>query len=137
MHLPLPVSLSSRRAISRHNLRPRRSTKDILLTRARVTNLGLLLLSLVTAFSVFLNLRHYSSGRGPQHLRYVPPLGVLSTITRDSSLFTLEHLIVVTGHAIWKGTDPSHMFDEDQWVLQPYQKVGKHIAAYYSHILTG
>ncbi|KAH9858594.1 hypothetical protein C2E23DRAFT_799272, partial [Lenzites betulinus] len=41
---------------------------------------------------------------------------------------------MVPGHAIWKGASLDARFDEDQWVLEPYQRGGGRIAAFFKHI---
>lgn len=49
----------------------------------------------------------------------------------------LNHLIIVPGHAIWKGGDPRLRLDNDQWLLEPYQKSGRRVAAFFAHIERG
>ena len=130
--LPLPVSLP-RRSGSRHY----RSTRDILLTRARITNLAFLLLVGFAVFSFLLNLSWYFSGsdshvyEGP----YSAPRGIWETIARDPALADIDHLIMVPGHAIWKGTTLEARLDEDQWVLEPYQHGGGRVAAFFKHVV--
>ncbi|KAI8975848.1 hypothetical protein BD414DRAFT_467549 [Trametes punicea] len=145
--LPLPVSLSSTSArrdyLRRHSggSRHYRSTRDILLTRARVTNLGFLLLATFAALSFLLNLAWYFSSSDKyslyQYAReelYAPPRAIWDTISRGSVLEDIDHLIMVPGHAIWKGTSLEARFDEDQWVFEPYQRGGGRIAAFIKHI---
>ena len=136
--LPLPVSLtSSRHPRSRHY----RSTRDILLTRARITNLGFFLLAGFAAFSFLLNLVWYLAGsddhaydhEGP----YAAPRGIWETLQRDPALEGIDHLIMVPGHAIWKGTNLEARLDEDQWVLEPYQRGGGRVSAFFRHIVAG
>ncbi|OCH89020.1 hypothetical protein OBBRIDRAFT_44830 [Obba rivulosa] len=143
--LPLPVSLAVRKQFS--STRTRRSTKDVLLTRSRVTNLGLLLLACFAAFSFVLNLGWYffADARAVEvplvierpRLPYTPPTSVLDTIQRDETLSALTHLIVVAGHAIWKGNDAAEILDEDQWILEIYQRGGGRVNAFVQHIMTG
>ncbi|KAI0930547.1 hypothetical protein AcV5_007232 [Taiwanofungus camphoratus] len=136
--LPLPVSLSARREFRRHNTRSYRNTKDILLSRGRVTNLGLLLLASFAVLSFLSNLRYYFSSNNPPGLALVtPPAGILATIERDDSLAALDHLIIVPGHAIWKGTDATRRLSDEEWILEPYQRGGGRVAAFYHHILSG
>lgn len=137
--LPLPV-LSRTRPLHRSGLRHQRSTKDALLTRARITNLGLLLLSGVTVLSLLVNLSHYFSAPSyyPQSLLHgTVPADVLSTIQRDAALSDIDHLIMVPGHAIWRGTDIQRRLDDDEWILEPYQRGGGRVAAFYRHIEAG
>ncbi|KAI0708187.1 hypothetical protein C8T65DRAFT_650315 [Cerioporus squamosus] len=140
--LPLPVSFTSS---SRHPRRPGsrhyRSTRDVLLTRARITNLGFLLLAGFAAASFLLNLVWYLGG--PDDHAYHPggpysaPKGIWQTLARYHTLEDIEHLIVVPGHAIWKGTDLEARLDEDQWVLEPYQRGGGRVSAFFRHIAAG
>ncbi|KAI0644516.1 hypothetical protein C8Q79DRAFT_1011555 [Trametes meyenii] len=145
MMLPLPVSLSPVRRdhLRRHTggSRHYRSTRDILLTRARITNLGFLLLAAFAVVSFLVNLAWYLSSSdeyGPYTHEgpYSPPRAIWDTISRQPSLAELDHLIMVPGHAIWKGTDIEARFDEDQWVLEPYQRGGGRIQAFFKHIVT-
>jgi len=108
--------------------------------RARVTNLGLLLLSGVTVLSLFFNLRYYfSSPRGisQQLLHHPLPSDISSTIHRHDALSTIDHLIMVPGHAIWKGSDVKRRLDDEEWILEPYQRGGGRVAAFYQHIAAG
>ncbi|KAH9839441.1 uncharacterized protein C8Q71DRAFT_749535 [Rhodofomes roseus] len=137
--LPLPISSSRKRQLSRHGLRHPRSTKDVLLTRARVTNLGLVLLSSVTVLSLLFNLSYHFSS--PDYLQLPPgrspPSDILSTIQRHDALSTIDHLIMVPGHAVWKGTDVTRRLDDEEWILEPYQRGGGRVAAFYQHIAAG
>ncbi|EMD37531.1 hypothetical protein CERSUDRAFT_136170 [Gelatoporia subvermispora B] len=140
--LPLPVSLAVRKQFSGGRTR---RTKDILLTRSRVTNLGVLLLASFAVLSLLLNFGYYiTSLDEPQveipvvkSLLYTPPTNVLDTIQRDETLPALTHLIVVAGHAIWKGNDASEILDEEQWILEAYQRGGGRVNAFVQHIMTG
>lgn len=112
-----------------------------------MTNLGLLLLASVAALSFLLNVVFYLSSGGdhgrslkkppPKTSPHAKPSSILSTIQRDPALSSLSHLIIVPGHAIWKGTDPARRLDEDDWVLEPYQHGGGRVDAFYDHIATG
>ncbi|KAI0656673.1 hypothetical protein C8Q70DRAFT_1115349 [Cubamyces menziesii] len=141
--LPLPVSFTTRRDhLRRHSggSRHYRSTRDVLLTRARVTNLGFLLLAGFAALSFLVNLVWYFSSSSPDayHVHdgpYVPPRAIWDTIQRERALAEVDHLIMVPGHAIWKGASLEERFDEDQWVLEPYQRGGGRVAAFFKHIL--
>ncbi|PCH43583.1 hypothetical protein WOLCODRAFT_103794 [Wolfiporia cocos MD-104 SS10] len=134
--LPLPASYTSRRQFSRGGAGSHRSTRDVLLTRARITNLGLLLLSTFAIFSFLVNLNHYyTSPRAYPHADG-EPFGIVETIQRDETLSTLDHLIIVPGHAIWIGIDPAKRLDDNEWILEPYQRGGGRVAAFYKHIAT-
>jgi hypothetical protein len=134
--LPAPVSFSKHRRIFRGNLpaSPRR-TFDILLTQARVTNLGLILLSCFAAVSFLYNLSHYLSH--PQEPLRNLPTSITSTLSRPNAIQNLTHLIVVPGHSIWKGSNPYLMRNEDEWMLEPYQKKGGRVFAFINHISRG
>ncbi|CDO77709.1 hypothetical protein BN946_scf184969.g60 [Trametes cinnabarina] len=145
--LPLPVSFSSpsdrRDSFRRHpgGSRHYRSTREILITRARVTNLGFLLLAAFAAVSFLVNLTWYLStpeGTEGDHVgSHFPPRALWDTIIRESALEDIDHLIMVPGHAIWKGTNLEARFDEDYWVLEPYQRGGGRVAAFIKHIVAG
>lgn len=134
--LPAPVSFSKHRRTFRRNLpaSPRR-TFDILLTQARITNLGLILLSCFAAFSFLYNLSHYLSH--PREPLHSSPISIASTLSRPDAIQNLTHLIVVPGHSIWKGSNPYLMRIEDEWILEPYQKKGGRVYAFINHISRG
>lgn len=132
--LPAPVSFVKRRPFRRNGSTPRQKLFEFLLSRTRVTNLGFLLLALASLVSLLFNVFHLTQTyhHHPEH--YGSP-GLFATISRDKSIRGLTHLIIVPGHAIWKGTDPQLRLREDQWVLDPYQRGGGRVAAFFAHIL--
>jgi hypothetical protein len=145
----LPSHVLSRR--HRIYFHPHRSTYrnllDILLTRSRLTNLGLIIFSSITSLSLLLNLLHYLNSTvspadysGPGYQLFVEN-DDSQNVFRESWTESLDHLIVVPGHAIWKGVDPAKRTQDSEWILKPYQKgVGKtqvfweHIAVGYGHV---
>ena len=131
--LPTPATYYEKRGISS---RAQRKTRDVLLARARVTNLGLLLLTSFCAFSFLFNLGFYLSSGSVVYSwsQEIPPQSILVTIERDQKLKFLDHLVIVPGHAIWKGNDPSQALDENSWILEDYQKGGGRVTAFYNHI---
>lgn len=134
--LPTPVSLSKQRRVFRRNLpTAQRRTLDLLLTRSRVTNLGILILSLFAAISFLYNLSFYFSR--PYRLWNNLPIGINSTLSRPKFVHDLNHLIIVPGHSIWRGSDPNLKLDEDEWLLESYQKGGGRISAFVNHIAHG
>lgn len=141
--LPIPVSFSgSRRPYrTRSDSRSRPRLKfDVLLTRARVTNLGLLLLASFATLSFLVNLRYFlfSSHRRPHDsFPTYAPYSILETLSRDKSLLGLDHLILVPGHAIWQGSSSEDILNENKWILESYQKGGGRVAAFVKHIETG
>ncbi|KAG6886305.1 hypothetical protein C0993_006715 [Termitomyces sp. T159_Od127] len=134
--LPSPVTFAKRGTYRRYTVSSARGSYsfDLLFSRARVTNLGFLLLLLVAALSIVFNVHFLYSARHPEYVNFS---ALLSTITRDPSLRRLSHLIIVPGHAIWKGTNPELRLHEDQWVLEPYQMGGGRVSAFFAHILQG
>ena len=134
--LPTPVTFYEKRG---YHSRSQRKTKDVLLARARVTNLGLILLMSFSAFSFLFNHGFYfSSGSTTFPVsQAVLPNSILATIERDRVLHSLDHLVIVPGHAVWTGSHPEHALDEDYWILESYQRGGGRVAAFYSHIQRG
>ena len=139
--LPLPATFSRGLGRGHASSRHYRSPRDVLLARARITNLGFYLLAALAAASVLLNLSHYLSSPSPSlHSRndpggpYAAPHAVIETIARDRALGELEHLVLVPGHAIWRGSRAEEGLDEDRWVLEPYQRGGGRVAAFVKHI---
>ncbi|KAJ9115070.1 hypothetical protein QFC22_005398 [Naganishia vaughanmartiniae] len=65
-----------------------------------------------------------------------PPISIESTIDREAAWKELDHLVMVAGHAIWKGTDATKREDDDDWVLQPIQQGGS-VKTFYKHISRG
>lgn len=128
--LPSPVTFARRGTYRRHTV----TSPHLLFSRARLTNLGFFLLLLFAALSLLLNVHFLYSVRLPE---YANSSALLSTITRDPSARRLTHLIIVPGHAIWKGTNPELRLHEDQWVLEPYQMGGGRVSAFFAHILRG
>jgi hypothetical protein len=143
--LPSPVSVTGRMRTFRSQIGSRQSNNfiDLLLTRSRITNLGLVLLSFATFISLLFNFYHYSSSliqyshrpytSQSQSLDYDPT----QTITREAWVSSLEHLIIVPGHAIWKGSDPQKKHLDSEWILEDYQKGGGRVQAFWDHIATG
>jgi hypothetical protein len=141
--LPTPVSFVARTSAFRQRKSParihHRKLIDVILSRSRLTNLGLLLILTFTAFSVLFNLSLYFSPKCavPKPYHGPQPLGILSTISRGETVRNLDHLIIVPGHAIWTGSSPNSTLDEDTWVLQSYQRGGGRISAFINHIENG
>ncbi|KAF8637975.1 hypothetical protein AX16_010607 [Volvariella volvacea WC 439] len=135
--LPSPVTLPKRRTFHRQDVAsPLRHLVTLLLTRSRLTNLGVLLLASLSAVSLLFNLYAYSSSCATDQFELVGS-ELFATIPRDGGLRHLNHLIMVPGHAIWIGTDPERRLDEDDWILEPYQRGGNRVAAFYAHIEQG
>ena len=142
--LPSPVLSRVHRTIYSQ---PHRSTfrnlLDALLTRSRVTNLGLVVLSLIAAVSLLLNLFHFLDGTTPSD----NSLGAdtltyqlsdenddSQNVIREYWTESLDHLIIVPGHAIWKGVDPARRTQDSEWILEPYQKGAGKTRVFWDHI---
>lgn len=113
------------------------SLRDRLLSRSRVTNLGLILIGCILGFSLLSNLRYIlllseSKLRAPT----IPPL-IADTVSYNSSESQLDHLIVVAGHAIWKGVSPLEYEKDSEWVLDVAQAGHGNPRAFYAHIAKG
>lgn len=115
--------------------------------RSRITNLGVILLVSLLSFSLFLNLRQwltYSTSRGSQFpvtSEYID--SSLVEKNSDSHLISqnepinAKRLIIVAGHAIWKGCLPERRLDHEDWVLEPYQRGTASVGTFVTHITTG
>lgn len=158
--LPFPVSINSseshshRQSIApttslsssqtRHRVRASfsfiRNRSKLLTQRARTTNLAILLLLLLTVLSLYYNLVHAIERVFTNRdalARDVPsiPRSLLSTLTPAHS--QLSHLVMIPGHAIWQGCDASHSTRDSDWILQDFQKDGKHVKTYLKHLTKG
>ncbi len=129
--LPVPASTPKRRTLRYSLSHPRRiGFRDVLLSQARITNLGFALLASLTIISLSYNFNHWialsPSGKVPNSIR--------STFIRPKYISGLDHLIIVPGHAIWNGASAESRLDEDMWILEPYQRNGGRVEAFYKHI---
>ncbi|KAJ7232763.1 hypothetical protein B0H12DRAFT_1261093 [Mycena haematopus] len=108
--LPTPVSTDRR-----HGFVLRRKT---LLSRSRATNLTVLGLTALTCISLLLNVHFYFSST-PAYSN--SPLNSLASLPDLQD--NLNHLIVVPGHGIWRGTNPSPDFRTrlGEWAFQTFQ----------------
>lgn len=133
--LPTPISYSSKRR--RSIVAPRRPSLSILTARARVTNLAVVLLASFAALSFLYNLSFYFFPGAHLPASCHHPYSLINTVFRNKAVRDLSHLVIVPGHAIWKGTHSDLRFDDDEWILEPYQRGGGRVAAFYQHILRG
>lgn len=144
----LPSSVLSRR--DRAYLYPHRSAYrnllDILLTRSRLTNLGVIIISSITAFSLLLNIIHcLDNTAAPDSSSLTDALTYQlfdenddsQSVARDPWSESLDHLIIVPGHAIWKGVDPEKRTEDSEWILNPYQKGTGKTQVFWEHIAVG
>ena len=134
--LPAPVSFQRRGGIL--NSSPRSLSKR-LRGPARLTNLGVLLLSTLLTFSLFLNLRSFYLD-SPTTIQNAAPLlrSIVETLPeRRPYAPGLDHLVIVPGHAIWIGARGEDAEVEDSWLLASYQKGRRRPAIFRSHISRG
>jgi len=145
--LPSPVLTRRHRTTHSHLHRSAaRNLLNALLTRSRITNLGFIILSSLTAVSLLLNLFHYlentaSSGNslGTDTLTYQlsDENDDSQNVVRESWTESLDHLIIVPGHAVWKGIDPEKRTQDSEWMLEPYQKGTGKTRVFWEHIAAG
>jgi hypothetical protein len=131
--LPTPATVPRHSGLRYNASVTRRRTLSVLFSRSRATNLSLLLLATFAVFSFLLNIRYYFS----LSLAHTPPSSILSTFARQKGLEDLVHLIIVPGHAIWKGNNAEQIMDENEWILEPYQRGVGGVSAFYNHIVRG
>ncbi|KDQ28019.1 hypothetical protein PLEOSDRAFT_1112819 [Pleurotus ostreatus PC15] len=131
--LPIPVSFGERPRRSFSRKQSRRGVVDALLQRSRITNLGVILLAAFAVLSFLYNLRYYVS---ESYTGAAPPRSILATISRQDAE-ELNHLVIVPGHSIWTGHNANERLNEDDWILESYQRGGGRVAAFYDHIAKG
>ncbi|KAG8896605.1 hypothetical protein FRB99_008803, partial [Tulasnella sp. 403] len=120
--------------------------RAFLLSRSRLTNLGVitlgatLLVSLLFNFNSFLthsNLPLKEDGDLLVREAARMPHSIVDTVARDPDLTALTHLVIVAGHAVWTGCTPDGREDEANWMLEERQKGGGNVQAFFKHIETG
>jgi len=145
--LPSPVLSRRHRTIySQPHRSTLRNLLSLLLTRSRFTNLGIIILSSITAVSLVLNIFHYldnatpsdnSLGKDTLTYHLSDENDDSQNVIRESWTESLDHLIIVPGHAIWKGVDPDKRTQDSEWILEPYQKGGGKTHVFWEHIAAG
>lgn len=149
--LPTPATSRRYQVIHRKDaylVQHGRFNRFTLLGPSRVTNLGILILGGSLLLSLLFNLRAFvfrysqpenqlSSPTFDTRRRTSVPRSVLETIQRDQAFTGLEHLIIVAGHAVWKGCTPDGRLDEMNWILEEKQKGGGNVNAFFRHIEAG
>ncbi|CAE6490086.1 unnamed protein product [Rhizoctonia solani] len=118
---------------------PGGSLRDRLLSRSRVTNLGMVLIGCVLGLSLLSNLRYIYLLHGYESNPRIgtPPKLITDTVSYNHSESRLDHLIMVAGHAIWKGGDPAAHEKDSEWVLDVAQAGRGNPKAFYAHIVKG
>lgn len=144
-----------------------------LTSRARTTNLAVLLLLLTLALSLLYNIRFYlhehplsgERDRLPLSIRATLPHSHSLAITKegkrmvvgdtrqpsgegkDSSLgqavatesvdlSSLDHLVIVPGHAVWRGRTKEEAVQDENWVLEEIQRGGS-VQTFIKHVMKG
>lgn len=120
--------------------------RERLAARSRVTNLGIALLLGIASLSILMNMRFLLFGRS-----YIPPPGfgtwqsfhgLTPSMLTDSvpsppkGVEKLNHMVLVPGHAIWAGNDFKDRFNDENWILEPYQRGGS-VKTFWKHIEKG
>lgn len=104
--------------------------------RSRITNLGVLVLICISAASIILNLLSFSRGAKHSTAYHGSKNSILATLGKQSQFKELDHLIMVPGHAIWNDGDPLKVLNDDEWLLEDYQRGGGRVAAFVAHVRT-
>ncbi|KAG2015844.1 hypothetical protein CC2G_009075 [Coprinopsis cinerea AmutBmut pab1-1] len=133
--LPAPATESRKRSFRRLTS-PRKRVLDSLLARSRATNLAVLILSAICLLSLVLNVHHQLGSTWARSSEHTA-IGLFSTITRHRKSSNLNHLVVVPCHAIWKGVDAASRLNEDDWILEHYQKGTSQVDVFFRHIVEG
>lgn len=128
MPLPTPVTFNKSNSFKRNILY---NVLNVLFSHIRILSFCILLLFCI---SLLLNAFYIKSRIHHQNFH---SSSLFATITRHATTRGLNHLILVPGHAIWKGGDPRLRLDDDQWILEPYQKAGGRVDAFFAHIQRG
>jgi hypothetical protein len=157
--LPNPATSRSRHkpffpSLQQQDSASNRSILHQLRARTRLTNLAVLLLISTMGCSLLLNAAYVLSGpvrpgysrahnseswielSTAEQVRSGIPLSIETTIERDARFVELDHLVMVPGHAIWVGHDPSRVEMDEEWVLEPMQRGGS-VKTYLKHIRQG
>ncbi|TFK25563.1 hypothetical protein FA15DRAFT_736969 [Coprinopsis marcescibilis] len=139
--LPAPAATAVPRHRGFHTLAYAhgRSLVDLLPTRTRAKTAAVLLLSTICCLSILLHLRtHVHSASTQEYLPRSQTANVLlSTIRRHRNLTNVNHLVLVPCHAIWKGVEAASRLDEENWILEPYQKGLGRVNVFLEHIIQG
>lgn len=112
--------------------------------RSRVTNLGVALLAFALFISMIFNTRTRKiyvpvtsqMQAGDERISFNNHLRDAMPKYPGADENPLTHLVIVAGHAIWKGNDPSRITDDSSWVLENYQKGGS-VRTFVKHIEAG
>lgn len=130
--------------------------------RARTTNLAVLLLILGLFGSLAYNLRFYLHEHPLAGERDRLPLSIRATLPQAQVLLQqkanapirgtqaggddagsegivdltkLDHLVLVSGHAVWKGRSKEEAYQPENWILESFQKDS--VPTYIKHIMKG
>lgn len=128
------------------------SVMGVLRQRTRLTNLAVSLLFAILCLSLLTNVQYalaphiqpspidlarkeWDEVVAPEQLDSGRPPSVEATINRDRRMASVNHLVVVPGHAVWTGHDATEAHHDDQWVLETMQRGGS-VNTYIQHIET-
>ncbi|KAG8710868.1 hypothetical protein FRC08_016611 [Ceratobasidium sp. 394] len=129
--------------IKRHRYRalsqqtPVGSLRERLLSRSRITNLGAIIIGSILVISLVSNLRYAFLLSRATHRFTTTPALIANTVSYNQSMSDLSHLIIVAGHAIWKGGLPADYAKDSAWVLDTVQAGRGNPDAFYAHIAKG
>ena len=126
------------------------SIRERLSARSRVTNLGILLLLGVASLSMLLNFRFLVSSHRSKYAPLPPPgfgswetfHGLTPQMLKENvpkpqkGTEKLNHLVIVAGHAVWAGCTFEERENDENWVLEEYQRGGS-VKTYWQHIKRG
>lgn len=111
--------------------------------RSRITNLGVIILITCLCLSLLFNLRQWLILSRSPNLSMSQVLPSYADFKKEDPSLNLtppvnaRRLIIVAGHAIWKGCLPERRLDNDDWVLEQYQRGMSGVTTYFSHIAKG
>ncbi|KAF7315259.1 hypothetical protein MIND_00040300 [Mycena indigotica] len=115
--LPPPNSLDRRHKYGFRRSNPSWFSSANLLARSRATNLAVSVLAVVATLSFLLNVQLYYFP--PTNAHSILSLPLLASLPRLQD--SLDHLVVVPGHAIWVGIDPAQRMQPSEWAFQSFQ----------------
>ena len=120
------------------------SLRARLAARSRVTNLGVVMLTIALVISMLLNMRHTTRivkvpippATGVECPEHFGNVRTLLPVLPGYGKVKLTHLVIVAGHAVWKGNPGMSITDDNNWFLEEYQRGGS-VQTFIKHIETG
>jgi hypothetical protein len=84
------------------------------------------------------NFQHPGAGQGQRPFAFGGgPHDSVQHVDRPEYAKNLTHLIVVPCHGVWIGSRPELRSDEDEWLLQSFQRNSGRVQSFFSHIARG